>query len=130
MGESSWGFKSLHPHTVSPMNTGSEHWNAAYAGGDESVSWFQPEAQTSLDLIGSVADSRASVIDVGGGSSPLVDALIERGHEPLAVLDLSDSGLEISRNRLGSKADDVEWIVANLVEWRSPRGTPADRLLR
>ncbi|MGK2878601.1 MAG: class I SAM-dependent methyltransferase [Solirubrobacterales bacterium] len=103
------------------MSSGTEHWNAAYSGGDSAVSWFQAEARTSLDLIGSVADSRASVIDVGGGSSRLVDGLIDRGHADLAVLDLADTGLEISRRRLGVKADDVEWIVADLLEWEPPR---------
>ncbi|MBJ7458549.1 MAG: class I SAM-dependent methyltransferase [Thermoleophilaceae bacterium] len=103
------------------MHSGTEHWNAAYAGGDDAVSWFQVEARTSLDLIESVTQPDASLIDVGGGSSRLVDGLIERGHKDLAVLDLADSALAISRERLGPRAADVDWIVANLLDWESPR---------
>lgn len=98
-----------------------KHWASAYGDGDTGVSWYQLEAETSQRLIASVAGSEASVIDVGGGSSPLVDALLARGHRDLAVLDLADNGLAISRQRLGAAAEDVEWIVANLLDWHPSR---------
>ncbi len=102
------------------MRAGAEHWEAAYSGGDASVSWYQSEATTSLELIQKVAAPHASVIDVGGGSSTLVDGLLASGHRNVAVLDLADNGLAISRHRLGAAAEQVDWIVANLLEWRSP----------
>jgi hypothetical protein len=58
-----------------------EHWNCVYAEKDpSSVSWFQPEPEPSLralDRFG--AQPTSSLIDVGGGASTLVDALLARG---------------------------------------------------
>lgn len=102
------------------MDAGAEHWEAAYTGGDSSVSWYQSEATTSLELIQAVAGSDASVIDIGGGSSTLVDGLVANGFRKNTVLDLADNGLAISRHRMGPAAAQVDWIVANLLEWRSP----------
>lgn len=97
-------------------------WDAAYAEGDETRSWFQAEPRTSLDLLGAagVADS-ASVIDVGGGAARLVDALLAGGHRDVAVLDLSATALAVARRRLGPAAQQVRWIAADLRTWRSPR---------
>jgi methylase of polypeptide subunit release factors len=42
------------------------------------------------------------VIDVGGGASALVDALLARGCENLTVLDTSTAALDVARARLPS----------------------------
>ena len=57
----------------------STHWDRVYSTRSaQEVSWFQPHAQRSLELIGRVADGRPSaVIDVGGGASTLVDDLLQ-----------------------------------------------------
>ncbi len=57
------------------------HWDHVYETRDPAeVSWFQPHAQQSLDLIDSVSAGPTSrVIDVGGGASTLVDDLLDRG---------------------------------------------------
>lgn len=100
------------------MRAGAEHWEAAYSGGDATVSWHQSEASTSLELIQAATGSDASVIDIGGGSSTLVDGLVASGYREVTVLDLADNGLAISRHRLGPAAVQVDWIVADLLEWR------------
>jgi len=51
----------------------------------------------------------------------VVDALLERGYGPLAVLDLSSAALAVSRQRLGPRADDVAWIVADITDWQPDR---------
>ncbi|MDQ1307603.1 MAG: hypothetical protein QG671_3436, partial [Actinomycetota bacterium] len=56
--------------------TGQDRWNAAYAEGDRTRSWYQPEADVSLDLIASGGGVDRSVVDVGGGASVLVDDLL------------------------------------------------------
>ena len=43
----------------------------------------------------------ASVIDIGGGTSRLVDALINEGFETVTVLDISEKALAIAKARLG-----------------------------
>lgn len=56
----------------------------------------------------------ASIIDVGGGASTLVDDLLSHGYSSLTVLDLSAAALAAARKRLGSKADLVRWIEADI----------------
>ena len=68
-----------------------------------------------LDTLG--VDPSDSLIDVGGGASTLVDALLDRGGTDLAVLDLSAEGLRAARHRLGPDASRVRWIVQDLLTW-------------
>lgn len=99
------------------------HWDGVYSErGEQGVSWFAEEPAVSLKLL-DVAGIRTdrSVIDVGAGASRLVDELLLRGHRDLTALDVSDHGLAIARTRLGAAADDVHWLVADLLSWRPRR---------
>jgi len=100
-----------------------DHWNAAYASkGATGVRWFEERPQISLDLIHLTgASTSTSLIDVGGGASRLVDALIEEGWRSLAVLDLSAEAITAARERLGTRAVLVEWIVADATKWKPQR---------
>jgi SAM-dependent methyltransferase len=98
------------------------HWDGIYASkGEADVSWFQETAATSLDLLdaGSLSKSSA-IIDIGGGTSRLVDALIERGYSDITVLDVSETALRTARQRLGARAGRVRWIQADIVAWVPP----------
>ena len=98
-----------------------EHWDDRYATvGDTAVSWFQESPRVSLELIDNVATAEASVVDVGGGASRLVDALLERGHRDLTVVDLSQQALATSRERVGEAAP-VSWVVADVRDWQPDR---------
>ncbi len=99
------------------------HWNAVYRDKSETeVSWFQETPARSLSLIREAApDKAAAVIDVGGGASRLVDALLEDGYGDLTVLDVSEAALTRSQARLGAAADHVHWIVADIAAWTPPR---------
>ena len=68
-----------------------EHWDAVYASkSPEEVSWFQRQPARSLDLIRRVAPRRdAAIIDVGGGASMLVDALLASGYTNITVSDIA-----------------------------------------
>ncbi len=95
------------------------HWETVYeTKNPDQVSWTQEVPQTSLDFISSFEVSKdASIIDVGGGDSKLVDYLLEKGFKNITVLDISDKALEKAKNRLGSKADKVNWIVCDITEF-------------
>jgi hypothetical protein len=58
-----------------------KHWEAIYrTKAPTEVSWYQPEARLSLELIHLVAPGLdASVLDVGGGASTLADGLLSAG---------------------------------------------------
>ena len=95
------------------------HWETVYeTKNPDQVSWTQELPQTSLDFISSFELSKdASIIDVGGGDSKLVDYLLEKGFENITVLDISEKALEKVKNRLGSKAQKVNWIVSDITEF-------------
>ena len=57
-----------------------KHWESVYQARDPAeASWFQAEATLSLALIREAAPPRLVILDVGGGSSTLVDGLLARG---------------------------------------------------
>jgi SAM-dependent methyltransferase len=95
------------------------HWQNVYAKkGENEVSWFQENPAPSLELIAQVgATSASAIIDIGGGASRLVDKLVERGFKDITVLDLSEAALEAAKGRLGGRAAQVHWIVADATVW-------------
>lgn len=99
-----------------------EHWERVYSTkATDAVSWFQPRADLSLRLIGETGvPVSASIIDVGGGASTLVDDLLARGYSGLTVLDLSAAALSATRQRLGVRAEQVHWIEASITEYELP----------
>lgn len=82
------------------------HWERIYTTkGVNEVSWFREHLEPSLELIEAAGlEPNASIIDVGGGASTLVDDLIDRGFENVTVLDISSAALERTKERLGEKA--------------------------
>lgn len=99
------------------------HWETVYTTKEENgVSWFQENPAPSLDLIARAgATATSAVIDVGGGASRLVDALVERGFQDMTVLDLSSAALAIAAARLGERGAHVRWIAADVTAWEPAR---------
>ncbi len=95
-----------------------DHWEKVYATkAPDHVSWFQPRAEMSMRLIHDTGLGRdASIIDVGGGASTLVDDLLEDGYQQLSVLDLSGAALAESRSRLGATGASVHWMEADITQ--------------
>jgi SAM-dependent methyltransferase len=93
-----------------------EHWEDIYRSKAASeVSWYQPEAGVSLDLVRRVAPGlNARIIDVGGGASTLVDGLLDAGYGEVTVLDLAGSALAVAKQRLGERAAQVAWIESDV----------------
>jgi len=98
------------------------HWQNVYlTRNEQQVSWTQQDPEPSLSLIERFAGSpRASIIDIGGGASRLVDALCQRGYEAITVLDLSQAALNAAKRRLGVNAENVQWIAADITQWQPP----------
>ena len=98
------------------------HWDAAYAQGDDTRSWFEQHPDMSLRMLDSASVSAAdALIDVGGGASPLTGALLDRGFRDLTVLDISATGTQHARARLGPRADQVHWLTADVRSWHPER---------
>jgi 2-polyprenyl-3-methyl-5-hydroxy-6-metoxy-1,4-benzoquinol methylase len=96
------------------------HWQNVYqTKGEREVSWFQENPEISLDLIRATSVSAdASIIDIGGGASRLVDALIDAEFGSITVLDLSEKALATSKARLGERGAAINWIVADVAMWQ------------
>jgi SAM-dependent methyltransferase len=99
------------------------HWDNVYrTKGEDEVSWFQASPTVSLDLIHAAGIGRnAGIIDIGGGASRLVDALLDEGFADVTVLDLSEESLAKAKARLGARAGSVTWIVADVTRWQPTR---------
>lgn len=96
-----------------------DHWEKIYH--DKSpveVSWHQEEPTVSLALIRNLALQYSDyIIDVGAGTSTLCDCLLAEGYQHLTALDLSSSALAYSQQRLGDKADLIEWKCEDVTEF-------------
>jgi 2-polyprenyl-3-methyl-5-hydroxy-6-metoxy-1,4-benzoquinol methylase len=103
------------------MNAGA-HWEKVYNTlAPEAVSWYRPHLETSLALIERAAGGRsASIIDVGGGASTLVDDLLARGYENVNILDISQTALLLAKARLGAAAQRVHWLLADVAHASLP----------
>lgn len=97
-----------------------KHWETVYETKiPDQVSWAQAIPQTSLDFIHSFKLSKqASIIDVGGRDSNLVDFLLEEGYENITVLDISEKAIERAKERLGKIAIKVNWVVTDITEFK------------
>jgi len=94
------------------------HWEKVYATkAAETLSWYRPHLETSLALIErAAAGYSASIIDVGGGESTLVDDLLARAYENITVLDVSQTAIDVTKKRLGLAAEQVHWLVADATQ--------------
>src|SRR5437867_2441896 len=99
------------------MDAGS-HWEKVYKGkAPDAVSWYRPHLDRSLALIESASPDRAaSIIDVGGGESTLVDDLLAKGYHNLTILDISQTALTVTRARLGEAGEQIRWIRADVTQ--------------
>ena len=61
------------------------------------------------------------VIDIGGGSSLLVDRLCENGYTDIGILDVSASALAHAKNRLADKAGTINWYEADVTCFKPPK---------
>ncbi|TMK42984.1 MAG: class I SAM-dependent methyltransferase [Actinobacteria bacterium] len=98
------------------------HWETVHERvGPRGGSWYQAEPRMSVALIEALGVAKDTpVIDVGGGSSRLVDELIQRGFSDISVLDVSARALQLSQSRLGAAASRVRWLREDLLEWEPP----------
>ena len=99
------------------------HWDAIYAKRrDDEVSWYQEHPERSVEVIRALAHVTATpVIDVGGGSSHLVDHLVAAGYTDITVLDVAQRSLRNARRRLDGSASHITWIVADVLSFAPQR---------
>ena len=98
-----------------------QHWEQVYSQKQSTeVSWYQKHPERSFELIKATGvNQSASIIDIGGGASTLVDFLLEAGYKHLSVLDISPAAIKQAKSRLGSDGSKVEWIEQDITELKT-----------
>jgi 2-polyprenyl-3-methyl-5-hydroxy-6-metoxy-1,4-benzoquinol methylase len=98
------------------------HWEKIYNNKiSMQMSWYQEEPTLSLQLIRKIQLAHdAPIIDVGGGSSLLVDCLCKEGYTNISVLDVSAKALATAKDRLGDDANKVEWQQKDVTQFVPP----------
>ena len=101
------------------------HWEKIYqTKAPDAVSWYRPHLETSIALIERTeAGYSSAIIDVGGGESTLADDLLARGYQNITVLDISETAIDVCRNRMGAAAGRIHWLVADVTRTELPTST-------
>lgn len=94
------------------------HWEHVYeTKAPDAVSWYAPHLGESLSYIQRTGvPPTASIIDIGGGESTLVDDLLDAGYTGVTVLDISEKALDVCRSRLGARSDAATWLAADVLD--------------
>ncbi len=96
------------------------YWENVFSTKQETeVSWYQEKPKPSLDIFQKLNLAKdAKIIDIGGGDSYLIDALLELGYTNLYLLDISAKAIERIKNRLGVKQANVTFIVSDVLDFK------------
>jgi 2-polyprenyl-3-methyl-5-hydroxy-6-metoxy-1,4-benzoquinol methylase len=96
------------------------HWDTIYTTKPaDQVSWYQPTPAASLEqILQAGLKPDASIIDIGGGDSFLVDHLLQKGFTNISVLDISQAAIDRAKKRLGDLASKVNWIVSDIIQFQ------------
>ena len=99
-----------------------QHWDKIYSTqAEDEVSWFQEYPKTSMEFIELFKlPLTANIIDIGGGESHFVDVLLEKGYQNIWVLDISANAIENAKQRLGTRASKVHWVVSDVTDFEAP----------
>lgn len=93
-----------------------EHWDNAYLNSpEEKLGWYETDLTPTINLILKTGlNKSARILNVGAGSTTLIDELLKIGYSNLIATDLSEIALKKLENRLGS--GKVECIVDDLTK--------------
>ncbi len=99
--------------------TEKSHWDEIYqARSVGELSWFEDEPATLQLVLAACNSAEDRIVDVGAGASTLVDHLLIRGYTAVTLVDLSESALAATKERLGQLGATVEMTSADLRSWR------------
>tara|TARA_A100001015_G_scaffold146922_2_gene162882 strand:- start:7483 stop:8121 length:639 start_codon:yes stop_codon:yes gene_type:complete len=97
-----------------------DHWNKVFkTKTPQEVSWTEAYPKNSIDFINTLnLNISLPIIDVGGGDSHLVEALLEKGHTDVSVLDISKTAIKNAQERLGNRSKKVTWIISDILDFK------------
>ena len=78
-----------------------EHWNKAYNKDDNQLGWFEENPTQTMQLIEECKlETNARILNVGAGTTTLIDSLLDAGYTNILANDLSDLALEKLKGRI------------------------------
>ncbi len=92
------------------------HWDKTYSAAPEKkLGWYEDFPAETLCLVETCNLSPGSVIlNVGAGTTTLIEFLLLMGYKNLIASDISRVSLDKLKNSLGNEKDKVQWIVDDL----------------
>ena len=94
------------------------HWDVVHSStAANELSWFQQDPSISLRLIQEFVSTTSRVLEVGAGTSNLVDSLLEIGFTDISLLDISAHAIDAVRRRLGQRPE-VHFVTADVRTWQ------------
>ncbi len=101
---------------IPDKNTLVRHWNLAYTKNTtDKLGWYEEKSKETLALINKTGVSKdAKILNVGVGSSMLIDELLDKGYSNLIANDFSDKALNNLKDRLEKQATKVNFITDDL----------------
>lgn len=92
------------------------HWDAAYSKtATDALGWYEENSTPTLQLIEACQlPKEAAILNVGSGSSMLIDDLLDLKYSNVIASDLSLEALNQLKKRLKAAADNVQYIVDDL----------------
>ena len=80
------------------------HWDKAYHKEDEQLGWFESNPQSTIRLIEKCnLNKEATILNVGSGTTFLIDWLIETGFTNIIANDVSEVALSKLKKRIQNK---------------------------
>ncbi|NCO63943.1 MAG: class I SAM-dependent methyltransferase [Flavobacteriales bacterium] len=78
-----------------------QHWDTVYQKEDEHLGWFEPNPEQTLALIAETNLSKdATILNVGAGTTTLIEALLDKGFTNIIANDLSNFALRKLKDRV------------------------------
>jgi SAM-dependent methyltransferase len=103
------------------------HWNRIFREtADEKLGWYENDPANTLRLLNRIPEwENSSFFLPGAGTSVLIDVLLEAGAR-LVLNDISQEALEHVRERLGNRAESIEWICQDIAQPLGGNVSPVD----
>ena len=93
-----------------------EHWDKTYSKSpEEKLGWYETDLTPTLEMIDKTGlPKSAGILNVGAGSSTLIDELLNLKYSNVLATDISKVSLDKLKARLGNKSGRVKWIIDDL----------------
>jgi SAM-dependent methyltransferase len=103
------------------MDDRKQYWETIYqTKSPDRLSWTQSKCFPSIEWIEQEAPKKNSaIIDVGAGISKLSSCLLESGYNDISVIDISESALKATQERMGARASSIHWLSADILNFDS-----------